>query len=169
MWVTRPERPKGAKHEVKRPEGPPARSLLIRDNLFSCWCLSLLSILQRFCKGFLSFSVFFYQPRLSDLCYTLNIQRSLFFVFLCRFLSTEGNFIQPAPLLGNRQPPSAAPNYSKHWTQFFNRMKWLDFTRLYCGVLRIGQHLSFSWSVYCKWGSMNVKSKLLYCTYIVWL
>ena len=26
MWVTRPERPKGAKDEVKRPEGPPARS-----------------------------------------------------------------------------------------------------------------------------------------------
>ena len=25
-WVTRPERPKGAKDEVKRPEGPPARS-----------------------------------------------------------------------------------------------------------------------------------------------
>ena len=23
-WVTRPERPKGAKDEVKRPEGPPA-------------------------------------------------------------------------------------------------------------------------------------------------
>ena len=27
---------KGAKHEVKRPEGPPARSLLIKDNLLSC-------------------------------------------------------------------------------------------------------------------------------------
>ena len=25
-WVTRPERPKGAKDEVKRPEGPPPRS-----------------------------------------------------------------------------------------------------------------------------------------------
>ena len=25
-WVTRPERPKGAKDEVKRPEGPPTRS-----------------------------------------------------------------------------------------------------------------------------------------------
>ena len=25
-WVTRPERPKGAKDEVKRPEGPPIRS-----------------------------------------------------------------------------------------------------------------------------------------------
>ena len=25
-WVTRPERPKGVKDEVKRPEGPPARS-----------------------------------------------------------------------------------------------------------------------------------------------
>ena len=25
-WVTRPERPKGAKDKVKRPEGPPARS-----------------------------------------------------------------------------------------------------------------------------------------------
>ena len=25
-WVTRPERPKGAKDEVKRPQGPPARS-----------------------------------------------------------------------------------------------------------------------------------------------
>ena len=25
-WVTQPERPKGAKDEVKRPEGPPARS-----------------------------------------------------------------------------------------------------------------------------------------------
>ena len=25
-WVTRPERPKGAKDEVKRPEGPSARS-----------------------------------------------------------------------------------------------------------------------------------------------
>ena len=25
-WVTRPERPKGAKDEVKRPEGLPARS-----------------------------------------------------------------------------------------------------------------------------------------------
>ena len=25
-WVTRPERPKGAKDEVKRPEWPPARS-----------------------------------------------------------------------------------------------------------------------------------------------
>ena len=25
-WVTRPERPKGAKDEVKRPEEPPARS-----------------------------------------------------------------------------------------------------------------------------------------------
>ena len=25
-WVTRPECPKGAKDEVKRPEGPPARS-----------------------------------------------------------------------------------------------------------------------------------------------
>ena len=25
-WVTRPERPKGAKDEVKKPEGPPARS-----------------------------------------------------------------------------------------------------------------------------------------------
>ena len=25
-WVTPPERPKGAKDEVKRPEGPPARS-----------------------------------------------------------------------------------------------------------------------------------------------
>ena len=25
-WVTRPERPKDAKDEVKRPEGPPARS-----------------------------------------------------------------------------------------------------------------------------------------------
>ena len=26
VWVTRPERPKGAKDEVKRPEGPPPRS-----------------------------------------------------------------------------------------------------------------------------------------------
>ena len=26
-WVTRPERPKGAKDEVKGPEGPPTRSL----------------------------------------------------------------------------------------------------------------------------------------------
>ena len=26
VWVTRPERPKGAKDEVKRPEGPPIRS-----------------------------------------------------------------------------------------------------------------------------------------------
>ena len=25
-WVTRPERPKGAKDEVKRPRGPPTRS-----------------------------------------------------------------------------------------------------------------------------------------------
>ena len=25
-WVTRPERPKGVKDEVKRPEGPPIRS-----------------------------------------------------------------------------------------------------------------------------------------------
>ena len=25
-WVTQPERPKGVKDEVKRPEGPPARS-----------------------------------------------------------------------------------------------------------------------------------------------
>ena len=25
-WVTRPERPKGAKDEVKGPEGPPTRS-----------------------------------------------------------------------------------------------------------------------------------------------
>ena len=25
-WVTRPERPKGMKDKVKRPEGPPARS-----------------------------------------------------------------------------------------------------------------------------------------------
>ena len=25
-WVSRPERPKGAKAEVKRPEGPPIRS-----------------------------------------------------------------------------------------------------------------------------------------------
>ena len=25
-WVTRPERPKGAKDEVKKPKGPPARS-----------------------------------------------------------------------------------------------------------------------------------------------
>ena len=25
-WVTRPERPKGAKDKVKRPEGPPPRS-----------------------------------------------------------------------------------------------------------------------------------------------
>ena len=25
-WVSRPERPKGAKDEVKRPEGPPTRS-----------------------------------------------------------------------------------------------------------------------------------------------
>ena len=25
-WVTRPERPKGGKDEVKRPEGPPIRS-----------------------------------------------------------------------------------------------------------------------------------------------
>ena len=25
-WVTQPERPKGAKDELKRPEGPPARS-----------------------------------------------------------------------------------------------------------------------------------------------
>ena len=26
VWFTQPERPKGAKDEVKRPEGPPARS-----------------------------------------------------------------------------------------------------------------------------------------------
>ena len=25
-WVTRPERPKGVKDEVKRPEGPPTKS-----------------------------------------------------------------------------------------------------------------------------------------------
>ena len=44
-WVTRPERPEGAKDEVKRPEGPPARSrvpegggaprLLVLHNLHS--------------------------------------------------------------------------------------------------------------------------------------
>ena len=38
-------------------------------------------------------SLSFYLPRLLDLYYTLNIQRSFIFVFLCRFLSVEGNFI----------------------------------------------------------------------------
>ena len=31
-WVTRPERPKGAKDDVKRPKVPPPRSLLV-DNI----------------------------------------------------------------------------------------------------------------------------------------
>ena len=30
MWVTRPERP-NCKDEVRRPDGPPARSLLVKD------------------------------------------------------------------------------------------------------------------------------------------
>ena len=30
-WVTRPERPNFTKDEVKRPDGPPARSLLVKD------------------------------------------------------------------------------------------------------------------------------------------
>ena len=38
-------------------------------------------------------SLSFYLPRLLDLYYTLNKQRSFIFVFLCRFLSVEGNFI----------------------------------------------------------------------------
>ena len=32
-WVTRPERPKGAKDEVKRPEGTPTPKLLVLDIL----------------------------------------------------------------------------------------------------------------------------------------
>ena len=31
MWVTRPERQNFTKDEVKRPDGPPARSLLVKD------------------------------------------------------------------------------------------------------------------------------------------
>ena len=34
-WITRPERPNAAKSEVKRPEGPPARSRA-RDRLKHC-------------------------------------------------------------------------------------------------------------------------------------
>ena len=53
-------------------------------------------------KVSLSISVFFYLPRPSASCYTVNIHRSFAFVFLCRSESTEGNFIQPAPLWQQR-------------------------------------------------------------------